>query len=313
MAGLRGKDLLTLEEFTTDEIETILAEGAEFKRMQARGMPHRYLEGRTIALLFDKPSMRTRVSFEVGFDQLGGKSVYLGREEVQSGLREDIKDIGQVLSRFIDVIAFRTFEQKIVEDLAKSASVPVINALTDEHHPCQALADLMTIIEHKGHLEGLQLAYIGDGNNVCHSLIIACSKVGIDMRIATPQGYEPKSKIVNIGLKNMKKFCGKIELSNNPQEAAKDADVVYTDVWVSMGQEGESKHRVQDFQGFKVDQKLMALADREAIFMHCLPAHRGMEVDQSVIDGQRSVVYDQAENRLHSTKALLYLILEGVN
>lgn len=313
MSGVKKKDLLTLEEFSPEEVETILAEAAEFKRMQAHGEPHRFLEGKTIALLFDKPSMRTRISFETGMYQLGGQAVYLGKEEVQTGLREDISDIGHVLSRCVDAIVMRTFKQETVEELAKSASAPVVNALTDEHHPCQALADLMTIIEQKGDPRGLKLAYIGDGNNVCHSLIIGCSKIGMNIAIATPKGYEPKSKIVNIGLENMKKFCAKIELSNNPQEVVKNADVVYTDVWVSMGQEEEKNQRLKLFRGFKVDQKLMALATKEAIFMHCLPAHRGMEVDGPVIESKQSVVFDQAENRLHSTKALLYLILEGVN
>lgn len=313
MACLKGNDLLTLQEFSSEEVETILAEAAELKQMQAQGTAHRYLEGKTLALLFDKPSMRTRVSFEVGMYQLGGQPVYLGREEVQTGLREDIKDIGRVLSRYVDAIAVRTYRQKVVEELAEAAAVPVINALTDEHHPCQALADLMTIVEHKGKLKGLKLAYVGDGNNVCHSLIIGCSKVGVDISIATPAGYQPKSQIVNIGLKNMKKFCGKIEVSDNPREAVKNADVVYTDVWVSMGQEDEKKQRLKDFQGFQIDDKLMAQAKKGAIFMHCLPAHRGIEVAESVVESKRSVVFDQAENRLHSTKALLYLVLKGVN
>jgi ornithine carbamoyltransferase len=278
-------------------------------RMKKRKTMSSILAGKTLALIFEKPSLRTKVSFDVAMYQLGGHSVYLSQNEIGLGSREPIADVARTLSRYVDIIAARTFAHATVESLAKYATVPVINALSDGEHPCQALADIMTIREKKGKLEGLNLAYIGDGNNVASSLFIACTLVGVNFRIASPKGYDLPDGIVRLGRRSSQKSGAKISLLKQPSEAAKGADVVYTDVWTSMGQEAEAQKRRKAFAGYQVDARLMKLAAKDAIFMHPLPAHHGEEVAPGITESKQSVVFDQAENRLHAQKAILAEIL----
>jgi ornithine carbamoyltransferase len=302
---LSGRDCLTLAEFSTEEISLILDEALRIKTLQKSRIPYRPLRGRTLAMVFQKPSNRTRVSFEVGMYQLGGHALHLSPEEIQIGKRETPSDTGRVLARYIDAIMVRTFDHGDLEELAGAADVPVINGLSDAHHPCQALADLMTVREELGVVEGTKIAYVGDGNNVAHSLAIACSLMGAELTIAHPEGHGPEGEIVD--------FAGALgaapRLTGDPAEAVRGARVVYTDVWASMGQEAEAEERKQEFAPYQIDEDLMSLATEDAIFLHCLPAHRGEEVTAGVIDGPRSRVFDQAENRLHAQKALLYLLM----
>jgi ornithine carbamoyltransferase len=274
---------------------------------------HSILDKKILALVFEKPSLRTRLSFEVAMRQLGGQAIYLSPAEVGLGQRESVPDVANVLSRFVDVIAARTFSHQTVVDLAKNASVPVINALDDLEHPCQALADLLTVNEKKGDFKGLKVAYIGDGNNVANSLGLACALVGADFRIASPKGYEISPDV----LSNVRKYAdgngSEVLCITDPREAAKGADVVYTDVWTSMGQESEAEIRSQAFAGYQVTTELLAQAKEDVIFMHPLPAHRGQEVSVEVMDSPHSVVFDQAENRLHAQKALLAEMLGGLD
>ncbi len=305
------RNLLTLKNYSQDEIYRLLSKALECKRKRARGAIEDDLRGKTVALIFNKPSTRTRVSFEAAISHLGGDSIYLTSSDLQLGRGETIEDTGKVLSRYCEAIVIRTFSHADVEALAEASSVPVINALTNDHHPCQALADLMTILEKKDRLASVDVAYIGDGNNVCNSLMIAAAKVGINLTVATPKGYEPDKQLVEEARSLITGVNG-LSVTNDPKKAAKGADVIYTDVWTSMGQEEETKKRQKDFRGFQVDEKLLSLADKEAIVMHCLPAHRGEEISAGVIDGPSSVVFDQAENRLHVQKALIkYLIADG--
>ena len=303
---MKGKDLLSIGDLTSDELLGIINWAARMKKGKAMST---VLAGKTLALLFEKPSLRTRVSFDVAMYQLGGHSVYLSQAEVGLGSREPIADAARTLSRYVDIIAARTFAHATVESLAKYATVPVINALSDGEHPCQALADIMTIYEKKGKLEGLTVAYIGDGNNVSNSLMLACVLVGMNFRIASPKGYELPDKMVRLGLRSSKKVGAEIALLKEPREAVKGADVVYTDVWTSMGQEAEAEKRRKAFAGYQVDAKLMKLAAKDAIFMHPLPAHHDEEVAPGIVDSKQSVVFDQAENRLHVQKAILAEIL----
>ena len=302
---LSGRDCLTLAEFTPEEIGLILDEAAKMKGLQRARIPYRPLRGRTLAMVFQKPSNRTRVSFEVGMYQLGGHALHLLPQEIQMGKRETPSDTGRVLARYIDAIMVRTFDHEEVEELANAAEVPVINGLTDQHHPCQALADLLTVREEFGRLEGVRISYIGDGNNVAHSLAIGCALTGASLTIAHPEGHTPHPGVI--------KLAGSSgvapTLTEDPREAASGARAVYTDVWASMGQEDEAEERKERFAPYRVNEELMSLAERDAIFLHCLPAHRGEEVTAEVIDGPRSRVLDQAENRLHAQKALLYLLL----
>jgi ornithine carbamoyltransferase len=267
------------------------------------------LDGKTIAMLFEKPSLRTRVSFEVGMKQLGGSAIYLSQSEVGLGQREPVEDVARVLSRYVSAIVARTYAQQALQNLADAADVPVVNALSDDEHPCQALADLLTIREQKGHLAGISLAFIGDGNNVSASLALAAGLAGIDFRIASPDGYSLPQSVIAVARQRAGRSGGAIETVVAPEEAVKGADVVYTDVWTSMGQESSWRERNEAFQGYQVDAALMALAKPDAIFMHDLPAHRGEEIDTAVIEGPQSVVFDQAENRLHAQKALLAAIM----
>ena len=303
---MKGKDLLSIGDLTLDEAWGIINRAIRMKKRRAMSS---ILAGKTLALIFEKPSLRTKVSFDVAMYQLGGHSVYLSQAEVGLGSREPIADAARTLSRYVDIIAARTFAHATVESLAKYATVPVINALSDSEHPCQALADIMTIYEKKGKLEGLTVAYIGDGNNVSNSLMLACVLVGMNFKIASPKGYELHDKIVRLGLRSSKKVGAEIALLKEPGEAVKGADVVYTDVWTSMGQEAEAAKRRKAFTGYQVDAKLMKLAAKDAIFMHPLPAHHDEEVAPGIIDSRQSVVFDQAENRLHAQKAILAEIL----
>jgi ornithine carbamoyltransferase len=292
--GLRGRDFTRVADWSRAELQEALDLADELKRAHARREPHELLPGRALAMIFQKPSTRTRVSFEVGMSQLGGSALYLAASDLQLGRGETIKDTAQVLSRYVDAIMIRTFAQRDVQELAEHADVPVINGLTDAEHPCQALADVMTMRERLGRLEGLRVAYVGDGNNVCVSLAAAAGLFEMRFVAATPPGYEPP---------------GEIETTHDPREATRGADVVYTDVWTSMGQDEERERRLRDFRGFTVDDELVSLAAEAAVVLHCLPAHYGEEITEQVLYGPRSAVWDQAENRLHAQKALLALVV----
>jgi ornithine carbamoyltransferase len=302
---MRGRDLLSIADLTPDELDFLVESALAMKRNGSRPL----LDGKTIAMLFEKPSLRTRVSFEVGMKQLGGSAIYLSQSEVGLGQREPVEDVARVLSRYVSAIVARTYAQQALQNLADAADVPVVNALSDDEHPCQALADLLTIREQKGHLAGISLAFIGDGNNVSASLALAAGLAGIDFRIASPDGYSLPQSVVAVARERAGHSGGAIETVVAPEEAVKGADVVYTDVWTSMGQESSWRERNEAFQGYQVDAALMALAKPDAIFMHDLPAHRGEEIDTAVIEGPQSVVFDQAENRLHAQKALLAAIM----
>jgi ornithine carbamoyltransferase len=308
---LQGRDFLTIAEFTEDELKTFLQTAVALKAMQKQGVSHHFLEGQTLAMIFEKASTRTRVAFEVGMYHLGGSALYLSSKDIQIGRGETIADTAKVLSRFVDGIMIRTFGHEVVEELAANADVPVINGLTDTHHPTQIIADLLTIFEHKGKLEGLKTCFIGDGyNNMAHSLMEGAAAVGMDMTVSSPKGYEPDAAIFEAAKARGTKNGCTIAFTNSPQEAAEGCDVVITDTWLSMGDEDETEKRLHDFQGFQVDDALVALAKPDHIFMHCLPAHRGEEVTESVIDGAHSVVFDEAENRLHAHKAILKCLME---
>jgi len=308
------KDFISIHDLSSSEVEEILNLAADLKDKQKRKIKHEYLWAKSLAMIFEKPSTRTRVSFEIGMWQLGGLAINLDQEAIGLGTRESIGDVAKTLSRYADAILIRTFAHEKVIELAKYASVPVINALSDLLHPCQALSDVFTIREKKGlDLRGIKMAYIGDGNNVCHSLMFAAAKVGMNLTVATPKGYEPKDEMVKLALEDGKKAGVEIDILNDPVIAAKDADVIYTDVWTSMGQEKQREIKNAKFKDFQVNAKLVKLAMPDYIFMHCLPAHRGEEVTDEVIDGPNSVVFDQVENRLHVQKAILVLLLGGKN
>jgi ornithine carbamoyltransferase len=308
---LKGKDFLQLSDFSTDEILYLLDEAKEMKALQKQGKPHPYLSGKVLGMIFEKSSTRTRVSFEVGMLQLGGHAIFLSSKDIQLGRGESISDTAKVLSRYVDGLMIRTFSHDSVQEFAEHATVPVINGLTDLQHPTQVLADLLTILEHKGKLSGLKLCYIGDGNNnMAHSLMEGAMKVGMDISIASPPGYLPNGKITESAVKIGKQTGCSLLITNNPLEAVKDADVIVTDVWTSMGQEDETAKRLKAFQGFQVNKELCSSAKEDYIFLHCLPVHREEEVTGEIIDGPHSVVFDEAENRLHAQKAILKLLLE---
>ncbi|MDO8615436.1 MAG: ornithine carbamoyltransferase [Dehalococcoidia bacterium] len=302
---MRGRDLISITDLSTPEIGLVLDTAMAFKDAGRQPL----LAGRTLALVFEKPSLRTRVSFHVAMRQLGGDCIYLSPPEVGLGQRETPADVARVLSRYVDCVAARTFATETVAELARYADVPVINALSDSEHPCQALADLLTIREKKGGLRGVTVAFIGDGNNVANSLCLAAALSGMHFRIASPGGYEMADPVLRKAEALAAGSGASVELSAGPEEAVAGADVVYTDVWASMGQEREAGARREDFAGYTVDAKLMSRARPDAIFMHDLPAHRGEEVTAEVIDGPQSVVFDQAENRMHAQKAVLALLL----
>ena len=301
--SLKGKDLLTLADFSTAEITYLLELADQIKEKRKNKEVYEPLKGKTLGMIFEKSSTRTRVSFEAGMYQLGGTALFLSSNDLQLGRGEPISDTAKILSGYLDGIMIRTFSQQDVVELAENATIPVINGLTDDFHPCQVLADLQTIKEVKGELAGLKLAYIGDGNNMANSLMIGCAKMGLDVAIGAPSGYQPNKEMIELATS----FANGTEVlvTDDPVEAIKDADVIYTDVWASMGQEQEQKEREQAFIPYQVNKELVAHAKKDAIFMHCLPAHRGEEVTAEIIDGPNSVVFQEAENRLHAQKALM--------
>ncbi|NLM11491.1 MAG: ornithine carbamoyltransferase [Clostridiaceae bacterium] len=304
------KHLICLSDWSSEEIFDVLDLADKLKYENKNRIAHdHYLNGKTLGMIFSKASTRTRVSFEVGIHQLGGYALFLSSSDIQIGRGETIHDTARTLSRYLDGIMIRTFNQKDVEDLAAYGDIPVINGLTDELHPCQILADLMTIREKKGFLKGLKLCYVGDGNNVAHSLMIGCAKTGMDISIATPEEYSCMEKYVKIALEIASNTGSKIEILTDPKEAVKDADVVYTDTWVSMGMEDEKEQRIEIFSPYQVNKTLLSTAKQDVIFMHCLPAYRGYEVTEDIIDGPNSVVFDEAENRLHAQKAVMVKLL----
>lgn len=291
-----------------DRIHEILRIAGEIKKKHNNEEVYKPLEGKSLGMIFEKPSTRTRISFEVGTTQLGGHALYLSPKDMQLGRGETIADTAKVLSRYVDCIMYRAFDHKMMLELAENASIPVINGLDDVEHPCQILADLMTIKEHKGSFEN-KLIYLGDGNNVCNSMLLGCAAVGMDMVACTPKGYEPDEEIYKTALEIAEETGASISISNEPSKAVSGADVLYTDVWVSMGDEAEEKKRMEDLKDFQINQKLVELADKDVIVMHCLPAHRGVEITDEVIDGPHSVVFDQAENRMHAQKGVMVDII----
>lgn len=307
--NMKGKSLISINDLTLEEINQIFATAEDLKRRRLMGEPHRILEGKTLGMIFSKPSTRTRISFETGIYELGGLGMYFGPNDLQLGKSENIHDTAKVLSRYLSAIMIRTFAHQDVIDLAKYGSIPVINGLTDLLHPCQVLTDLFTVLEKKGTLRGLKMAYLGDGNNMAHSLMYGCSKVGMDIVLATPSNYQPAKEIVDNAMKNAKYMGSKVEIINDPVKAVKDVDIIYTDVWASMGQEAEATERKQYFLPFQVNEKLVKNAKEDYLFMHCLPAHRGDEVTNEVADSINSVIFDEAENRLHVQKAIMALVI----
>lgn len=307
---LKNKDLLSIHELSVDEVEEILALAAELKAKQKAGVPHRLLEGKTLGMIFEKSSTRTRVSFETGMYQLGGCALFLSNRDLQLGRGEPIKDTARVLSRYLDGIMIRTYGHERAEELAEWAAVPVINALTDLLHPCQVLTDLLTIREYKGkNLRGLKMAYVGDGNNMTNSLMYGCAKTGINFVAATPEGYEPDETVTKNATADAKATGASVALTNDPAEAVKGADIVVTDTWASMGQEAEHDERKKIFEPYQVNKALLAHADKRAIVMHCLPAYRGEEITDDVFEANAAVIFDEAENRLHTQKAIMALLM----
>ncbi len=311
--SLSKKDVLSIGDLSAREINLILTFASKLKREQKNGKARLLLRGKTLGMLFQKPSTRTRVSFEVGMYQLGGDAVYLGASEIQLSRGETIEDTARTLSLYLDCVTARVYDHKDVQTLADWASIPVINGLSDAFHPCQILADLLTLQEHKKKLKGLRLAWLGDGDNVCNDLLLGCAKMGISMTAACPKGYEPIEKVVRLAKAEGEKTGADIAITDDPVAAAKDTDVVMTDTFVSIGKEGERATRETIFlPKYQVNSGIMKLAKKEAIFMHCLPAKRGMEVTPEVIDGKSSMVWQEAENRLHVQKALLCLLMKAV-
>jgi len=308
---LQGRDLLSIADLTKDELELVFSTTSLLKETPKKGVSHSdLLRDKTLAMIYEKPSLRTRVTFEVAMTQLGGHAIYLQPSDIQLGVRETIADAARNLERWVDVIMARVFSHDTVTELARYARIPVINALSDLEHPCQALADFYTIKERKGELKGLKLAFVGDGNNVCHSLMLLAAQVGTNLTAACPEGYEPDKDIL-VNAKALAEATGAaIEVTRDPVEAVKDADVVCTDVWASMGQESEKAEREKIFPPYQINAQLLAQAKKDVIFLHCLPAHRGEEVTDEVMDGPHSVVFDEAENRLHVQKALLTLLVK---
>ena len=308
---LKHKDLLSIHDLSTEEVLKILDVAKKLKKMQKEGVPHEFCKGQTLAMLFSKASTRTRVSFETGFHQLGGHAIYLNDKDSQIGRGEPIRDTARVLSRMVDGIMIRTFSHDSVIELAKYASIPVINGLTDLLHPCQALTDLLTIEEHQKTLKGRKLVYVGDGNNMAHSLMYACAKVGMHMVCASPKGYQPDPAVVKQAQEDAALTGCTVSVEEDIFKAVKGADVLYTDVWTSMGQEAEREVRLQALHDYQINGELLKAAHEDAIIMHCLPAHRGEEITEEVLEGPHSVVWDEAENRLHTQKAVMVLLMSG--
>ncbi len=303
------KHLIDIKDLTAEEMLGLLDLAERLKKEYRAGIRHTYLKDKVLGMIFAKSSTRTRISFEVGMLQLGGQALFLSSQDIQLGRGESISDTARVLSRMIDAIMIRTYKHQDVLDLAAYGSIPIINGLTDLSHPCQALADLLTIREHKGHLRGLKLAYLGDGNNVANSLLEACTRAGMDIAIAAPAGHTCDSDYIADAQKQAEINQCQVLLTEDPEEAIRGADAVYTDTWVSMGQEAEKARRIKIFKRYQVNDSLMALAKKDAVFLHCLPAYRGLEVTESVIDGPSSVIFDEAENRLHAQKAVLVQLM----
>jgi ornithine carbamoyltransferase len=303
------RDFLTLDDVTRPELEALLQSAVRLKDYLKRGVPHRFLEGQTLGMIFKKPSSRTRVSFEIGMFQLGGLALFLNNHDLGMGVRESVADIGRLFSRYLDGIVIRTFAHEEVEELARYATIPVINGLTDMHHPCQILADLLTVQEKFGRCEGIKLAWVGDGNNVANSWLQGAAKMGMHLSLGCPKGYWPPAELVRKAQEEAATHGGSVELVEDPFQAVKGADIIYTDVWVSMGQEAERRWRLEVFQSYQVNQTLLDAAKPTTLVMHCLPAHRGEEITAEVIDGPQSIVFDHAENRLHSQKAVLHFLL----
>lgn len=301
------EDFLSLKDYSTEEILDLLHLAIELKKPENKYLP--LLKGKVLGMIFEKSSTRTRVSFEAGMLQLGGNAMFLSSQDTQLGRGETIADTARVLSGYLDGLMIRTFHQSAVEELAEFSSIPVINGLTDDYHPCQVLADLMTLIEHFGELKGRKLAYIGDGNNMANSLMIGAAKVGLDIAIAAPKGYEPKAEMVELAQAIAKETGALVTVTNDPTEAVTGSDAIYTDVWASMGQEAEAIKRLNDFAGFQVNAELVAHAKPDYIFMHCLPAHREEEVTTDILEGPHSVIFQEAENRLHAQKAVLVTLM----
>jgi len=309
VSSLKGKDLLTLLDYTSEEVQDLISLATQLKTITKAGRCPRLLEGKTLGMIFEKHSTRTRISFEVGMNQLGGKAMFMHSRDMQIGRGEPISDTGHVLSGYLDAVMIRANSHEMVKELADHASIPVINGLTDLYHPCQALADLETVAENKGELKGLKIAYVGDGNNVAHSLVVAAAHVGMDIVVATPAGYEADEEVIAKAQEIAKVNGSLVSVTLDPIAAVKNADVVYADVWTSMGQEEESAKRLVDFKDYQINDALVAHAKPDYMFLHCLPAHREEEVATSVIDGPNSYIFEQAENRLHAQKAVLASIL----
>ncbi len=306
---MQCNDLVSVADLELEDIEELFALTAEMKRACKEGVTDLCLAGKTLGMIFEKSSMRTRVSFEVAMTQMGGHAIYLTKHDINLGERESIKDVSKVLSRYIDCIAIRTYDHKTVTELAESSSIPVINALSDYTHPCQSLTDLYTIKEKMGSFDNVKITYVGDGNNVARSLAFLCAKLKVSYTVASPEKYELSAEFLNEVENVVKDKDAYIRLTRDPWEAVKDADVIYTDTWISMGEEEEAETRRRDFKGFQVNSELISFAKKGVFVMHCLPAHRGEEITDEVIDGEHSIVYDQAENRLHVQKALLKLLI----
>ncbi len=303
---MRHKDLISFAEYSAEDLWELLETALQLKRELRARITHTMLAGKTLAMIFQKPSLRTRVSFEVGMTQLGGHAIYLGPDDIKLGQRETTEDIAKVLSRYCDAIMARVFGHEIVEELAKYADVPVINGLSDLLHPCQVLGDLLTLYEKRRRIEGVKLAWIGDGNNVCNSWLEAGPKLGMEITVACPVGHEPNAKILE-----QARRLSRVEIVHDPAVAAKDADILYTDVWTSMGQESEAEERRKKFKNFQINQELLRLAKPNALVMHCLPAHYGEEITHDVAHGPQSAIFDEAENRLHAQKAVLALLIRS--
>ena len=306
---MQCKNMVSVADLEREDVDELFALTAEMKESNKRGVTDLCLAGKTLGMIFEKSSMRTRVSFEVAMTQMGGHAIYLTKHDINLGERESIKDVSKVLSRFIDCVAIRTYDHKTVTALADYSSVPVINALSDYTHPCQALTDLYTIKEKIGSLDNVKLSYVGDGNNVARSLAFLCAKLKVSCTIASPENYELSAEFLDELENYVKGKDSYIKQNRDPREAVKDADIIYTDTWISMGEEAEAETRRKDFNGFQVNSELISYAKKDVFVMHCLPAHRGEEITDDVIDGEHSIVYDQAENRLHVQKALLKLLI----
>lgn len=299
------KDFLSILDITPGELDDLLTEAVRLKRLRAKGTPHEFLRGKTLAMIFEKSSTRTHISFEVGMHDLGGHALFLSTRDLQVGRGEEVKDTARVASRYVSAVMIRAYHHSTIEEFAKNATIPVINGLSDREHPCQLLADIMTIREHFGTLSNLRIAWIGDGNNVCNSLILSSVLTGMEIAVASPKRYAPKRSVID----RARSLGGRIHLTTSPKGAAKDAHIIATDTWISMGDEGERDERTAAFKGFSVNEKLLAGADPGVRVLHCLPAHRGEEISAGVIDGNQSLVWDEAENRLHAQKALLMRLL----